>query len=171
MRGKPTKQNTFERFSRALIGLPVSHVWRGYGSALFLEFGQLKKSQVIRRDGTRGDPFGQTSLMIQWSWRIEGPRSILCGSWSEEEKWPSAFAKLLKAKVVGLSLLGRLNEIDVELSNGLHVVSFSTTDGQPQWALIDHVAGESLHIRGGRPCVEIEQAKSKHGPLKAKRKP
>jgi hypothetical protein len=35
------------------------------------------------------------TLMIQWSWRIENKRSIICGSWSEEEYWQQAFAAML----------------------------------------------------------------------------
>jgi hypothetical protein len=63
-------------FSAATFGMPVSHFWRGYGSALFLEFGllsaQLDKdgSPRLRRDGTSRNPLGEVTLMIEWSWRI-----------------------------------------------------------------------------------------------------
>ncbi|WP_129219386.1 hypothetical protein [Lichenibacterium ramalinae] len=36
----------------AAIGMPVSHVWRGHGSALFIELGAL--APRTRRDGSRG---------------------------------------------------------------------------------------------------------------------
>ena len=41
-------------FADALTGLPVSHVWRGHGSALFVEFGRLQSQ--TRRDGSSGAP-------------------------------------------------------------------------------------------------------------------
>jgi len=70
-----------------LISMPVTHVWRGAGSALFLEFGAL--TQRMRRDGSAGNARGEVTLMIEWSWRIEAPDSILCGSWSDVLAWPS----------------------------------------------------------------------------------
>lgn len=64
-------------FFDALIGKPVSHIWSGHGSAIFIEFGEL----TIRtnEDKNTAQPFGELSLMIEWSWRIERPKSILGG--------------------------------------------------------------------------------------------
>lgn len=62
-------------FAAPLIDLPVAHSWRGYGSAIFLEFGAL--TAQTRMNGTPAHPQGEMGLMIQWSWRIEGRRSIL----------------------------------------------------------------------------------------------
>ena len=123
-------------FLASFIGLPVSHVWRGYGSALFVELGELTPTRV-RRDGSPGNPEGEMSLMIEWSWRIERPRSILCGSFSEETTWPRAFAKLVGSTVKNVTIFGRLPEVSLAFSNGLHLSSFMTADGQPQWVLFD----------------------------------
>ena len=49
-------------FLVALRGEPVTHAWRGYGSAIFLEFGALRERP--RRDGTPGSPEGDLGLMI-----------------------------------------------------------------------------------------------------------
>ncbi len=124
-----------ENFTSKLIGMPLSHVWRGYGSALFLEFGRLQPR--ARRDGTPGNPHGDMGLMIQWSWRIEDDHSIICGSWSDEDLWEKTFSQLLGNTVTQLSFFGRLPEIDLSLSNGLHVLSFMTADGQPEWTIFD----------------------------------
>lgn len=142
----------FDNFCAPLIGMPVSHVWRGYGSAIFLEFGKLKPT--TRLDGKRGNPNGEIGLMVEWSWRIEGPRSIRCGSWSDEPLWPKAFAKLRHAKMADVSLFGRLPEIVVGLSNKLNVVSFSTTDGQPHWTLFDRHNDRWLCVRRGSLFIE-----------------
>ena len=75
--------------------------------------------------------------MIQWSWRIEDDHSIICGSWSDEDLWKKTFSQLLGNTVTQLSFFGRLPEIDLSLSNGLHVLSFMTADGQPEWTIFD----------------------------------
>ena len=141
----------FTAFAAPLIGLPVSHVWRGHGSALFLEFGQLRPSNLIRRDGSSGNPRGEMSLMIEWSWRIEGRRSILCGSWSDEQKWPRTFGLMRGATMTNAALFGRLPEIELSLSNGIHLMSFMTAEGSPEWALIDRRGDKShsLSVRRG----------------------
>ena len=72
-----------EHFRAAAYGLVLAHVWRGHGSALFVELGAL--TPRLRRDGSPGEPKGEIGLMIEWSWRIEDARSIICGSWSDED--------------------------------------------------------------------------------------
>ncbi|WP_428987984.1 hypothetical protein [Methylocapsa aurea] len=67
-----------EHFRAATLGMTVAHVWRGYGSALLLELGELTPS--CRRDGSPAAPRGEIGLMIEWSWRIEDEQSVLCGS-------------------------------------------------------------------------------------------
>ena len=144
----------FATFLSSLIGMPVSHVWRGYGSALFLEFGNLRPT--ARRDDSDGNPEGEMSLMVEWSWRIEGRRSILCGSWSDEPKWPRAFALLRNTTVAGATLFGRLPEIELRLANDVRVLSFMTAEGSPAWALIDRRgdAPRSLYFRRSTLFIE-----------------
>jgi hypothetical protein len=152
--GSQAQQALFDAFVSPLIGLPVAHVWQGHGSAIFLEFGTL--TPRVRRDGSPGHPEGEMGLMVEWSWRIEGWRSILCGSWSDEERWPRAFACLTKATVAGATTFGRLPEIDLALSTGVHVVSLMTATGDPVWTLFDRRGGRDrwLCVRRGRLIVE-----------------
>lgn len=75
--------------------------------------------------------------MIEWSWRIEEERSILCGSWSDEELWAKSFARLLGQHVTDLTTFGRLPEVMLSLSGGLHISSFMTAEGDPAWTLFD----------------------------------
>jgi hypothetical protein len=58
-------------------------------------------------------------------------------SWSEEKLWEPAFDLIRSARVVKLSLFGRMPEIDLALTDDRHVVSFMTGDGQPEWSLTD----------------------------------
>ena len=142
--------NALQTFRDTLIGLPLSHVWRGYGSAIFLEFGRL--TPRTRHSGEPGNPKGELGLMIQWSWRIENTVSILCGSWSEEHLWEPTFDLLRNKAVVELSVVGRLPEIAVALTEGLYVSSFMTAEGDPQWTLFDRRGGTSraLSVLGGK---------------------
>ena len=63
-----TPKETFN-LAVSLVGQPISHVWRGYGSALFIGFGSLRP--VAKRDGPSGNPEGEVSLRVEWRWRIE----------------------------------------------------------------------------------------------------
>jgi hypothetical protein len=146
-------QQAFAAARDAINGLPVSHVWRGHGSALFLEFGTL--SPTGRRGGEAGEPEGAFGLMIEWSWRIEAGMSIVCGSWSDDDVWPSALEGLEGAKVESVAVSGVLPEIVVTLSNGTRVLSFMTAEGEPAWTLFDR-RGPSLtfHSKAGNVCIE-----------------
>jgi hypothetical protein len=149
-------------FRDPLVGLPVSHLWRGYGSAIFLEFGRLTPSTRIRRDGTAHNPRGEFGLMIQWSWRIENTASILCGSWSEEPLWEPAFDLLRNEAVVELSVVGRLPEIVVALTGSHYVSSFMTAEGDPQWSLFDRreTTLRTLSVQQGRLKLDVDRSPS-----------
>src|SRR5277367_4726633 len=144
----------FETFIAPLIGLPVSRVWQGYGSAIFLEFGTLHSTRT--RDGQPGSPRGDWTLFVEWSWRIEGKRRIWCGSWSDGARWPRALSRLLHSKVTSVSLFGRLPELDIGLSNGLHILSMMTREGDPEWVLFNRQEehGIALCVKAGRLVLE-----------------
>jgi hypothetical protein len=141
----------FNRIATDLVGMKVSHLWRGYGSAIFLEFGALSPSGMVRRDGSPGNPRGEITIGIEWSWRIEAAISVVCGSWSEEDLWEPAFDLVRNSSVKALSIIGRLPEIDLALSDGRHLLSFMTAEGDPEWSLIDRRSGSviSVSVRDG----------------------
>jgi len=130
-----TPIEAFDSLAASLVGLPITHVWRGYGSALFIEFGSLRP--VTKRDGSSGNPEGEVSLGVEWSWRIEDRAAIRCGSWSEEDLWEPALDGLRNARISRCELFGALPEVAVTTDGGIRFLSFSTTDGQPQWHLVD----------------------------------
>jgi hypothetical protein len=142
-----------EHFRVAAHGLLVSHVWRGHGSALFIELGRL--TPTTRRDGSPGNAEGQVSLMVEWSWRIEEERSIVCGSWSDEALWEPSFARLLGQRVDDIRTFGRLPEIQLSLSGGFYVASFMTAEGDPEWTLFDK-RGPKIIVVGCRSGVVAE---------------
>ena len=61
-------------------------------------------------------------------------------------------AKAEDATVVAVNLVGRLPEVAIHLSNGLHVLSYMTAEGDPDWGLLSHREGEvrSVGVRAGR---------------------
>ena len=156
-------RHDFEAFASPLIGLPVSHIWNGYGSAIFLEFGSLTPSMRRRKDGSAGNPQGEFTLMIEWSWRIEGKRHIWGGSWSEAQQWAKLLPQLKDASVTSISLIGRLPEIAIALSNGLHLVSFMTAQGDPEWAILTRRNDEtfSVSVKAGRLVQTVDSTDSR----------
>lgn len=94
--------------------------------------------------------------MIQWSWRIEGRCSILCGSDSDEARWPRALACLTKARVSGVTTFGRLPEIDLAPSTGMHVVSLMTGSGSAKWVLFDKRGERCRWLRVWRGLLRVE---------------
>ena len=134
-----------------LIGQTVSHVWRGHGSAIFVEFGKLTNSALLRNSAT-GHPRGEACLMIEWGWRIERPRSILGGAWSSERRWPGMFKQMIGNQVAEVEVIGRLPEIVISLNNGLRVMSMMMDAGQPMWAVL--TPHGNVCVKRGALCVE-----------------
>jgi len=137
-----------------LAGMPISHVWFGYGSALFLELGVLSEGRK-RKDGSIGNPRGEVTVTVDFGWRVERQRSILCGSGDSKRRWASVSEKLLGASVLTAQTVGRIPELELQLSNGLWLVTFSRYKGQPTWSVSLRALGlGALHIKGGRLHVD-----------------
>ena len=67
-------ENIFDTFASPLIGLPVRHIWQGYGSAIFLEFGELRRR--LEQDGSASQSEGQTVWKASGA---PGPRAQTAG--------------------------------------------------------------------------------------------
>ena len=128
-------KNTFISEERAIEllkiieGAEITSAWRGYGSAIFVEFGNLSK-----RSGAKHEQ-GEQTLAVEWSWRLEGSDSVLVGSFDENAKM-SDFPDMVVGKIVkSVLIFTGLKEIQLELSDSLRLLSFTTTSGDPQWCL------------------------------------
>jgi hypothetical protein len=140
-------------FFEIVSGKVVSHVWQGYGSAIFLELGRLTPRKT--RDGKDAHPDGEATLMIEWGWRVERKHSILGGCWSPDRRWPGILGRIKGASVIGVELFGTVPEISVLLSNGLRVASFMIAEGQPRWGIISRDPGiGTLCVKRGRLAIE-----------------
>ena len=153
----------FELFASPLVGLPVSHIWEGYGSAIFLELGVLTPSIRRRRDGSFGNLHGEWTLTPYYGWRIEGKRRIWCGSSSDKDRWLRIFSRLEGRRVISVAVSGRLPEIDVGLANGLHIVSCMTTEGDPDWGLSKRSGRTvtSVGVQAGRLMMEVAEERER----------
>ena len=139
-------------FLLALEGKRLSSASRGHGSAILLEFGQLAPRGETRTGVTI---VGEVSVLIEWTWRIERPRSILGGSWSDERRFEGMLRKLVGATVTAVEITGVIPELTISLSNGLRVASFMLAEGQPSWAVIARSPRMgSLSVRRG--CLVVE---------------
>jgi hypothetical protein len=118
----------FQKLTRPLVGMRLSKVWRGFGSAVFFEFGKLNLN------GTRRGK-GEGTAMVEWSWRVEKVRSVMFGSFSGERKIANGLQSLVSRKILDVVVEGRLPEIIIHLSGGLFIHSFTTMEGHPEWTL------------------------------------
>lgn len=121
--------DNFEKLTLTLIEKPITHVWRGHGTAIFIEFGRLTESSKSQ------NPKGEYSLMIEWSWRVESKKSILFGSFSEDKEISDQLQKLKNNIVTDVSLFDRIPEICIGLNKERWIKSFATQSGNPQWTL------------------------------------
>jgi hypothetical protein len=143
MREWITKEH-FHDLTRPLLKLPVSKTWRGYGSAIFFELGELTEHTRQRKDGSlRSATKGQATIMIEWSWRVERPKSVFFGSWSGNRKITNGLSKLEGLSVIDVMVESRLPELVVQLSSGIWVHSFTTVQSQPEWCLFLNEKGQS----------------------------
>lgn len=129
----PISRERFLELVAPAAGLPVSSTWRGSGSAVFLELGELRHDAGDEPEYSHAR--GEITLMIQWSWRVEGPRSIRFGSWSTERRIAHGVRRLAGDRVVSLAVEGRLPELAVTLASGRVLRSFMTAEGQPDWCV------------------------------------
>ena len=136
----------FSQLASELAGLCVTNPWRGAGSAVFLELGRLRKLPHIFADGPSLK--GQATVMIEWSWRVEGRRSVQFGSWSGDRKMDNGIMSLKGVRAEAFSLEGSLPELRIMFDDGRALQSFTTIEGQPEWCLF--LKDESwLHVARG----------------------
>jgi hypothetical protein len=129
----------FHELTRPLVGMPVSHAWRGFGSAMFLELGELTTStRTYRKRGEVTHIDGEAKLMLEWSWRVESPRAIQFGTWSSNRRMTRGIESLQGHTVLDVQLEGRIPELVVTLDRNRWVHTFMTAEGQPQWSVRLH---------------------------------
>lgn len=149
------QQSAFDQMALQLAGKRLSHIWRGHGSYLYLEFGKLTPDG-FRRDGTPKTPKGEFGIALGAEWRICGRRMILCGSSSDERVCARIFPLLQNQSVASIDAQGLLPEISVTFGNGISCSSFSLFEGQPDWAVFDQAGARPVTFFSRQTKVETE---------------
>lgn len=119
-----------EIYTQELIGKPISLPWKGYGSAIFLELGQL----VPLRKGQNHNN-GQACISIDWDWRLEKGTKVLFGSSNSRPEIARGLEDLKDKTIQGLELVGNVPELKVDISGGLCLRSMVAVTGDPEWSI------------------------------------
>jgi hypothetical protein len=135
-----------ENHAKPLLGKSISHVWRGHGSAIFLEIGALTSNNNGRH------PKGEFTIGIEWSWRLENNNTIVLGSWSDDDII-NKIKILLKDQVINkVSFFSRLKEIEIQTKDNYWLLSFATAEGDPEWSLRNN--NKWLFCKKGKFVIE-----------------
>jgi len=146
--------------------MPITHTWRGYGSAIFLEFGRLthtvdkKGYPRVRRDGSPLNPFGEMEAMIESGWRVDADSVVVADSRSDPLLIERAINGIKGLTVISVHALGSPPEITIELSGGKVITTYTDQEPVSQWALFDRRLTQTtwLHVREGSLTLEAAAA-------------
>jgi hypothetical protein len=140
-----TPTDALAQAAKDLVGMELSHIWPGHGTALFLEFGKL--SERLRKSGSVGNhPIGEISVGLEFEWRIEVDRRLACGSSGDQELWPEVFKDLLGKCASRVKLFGDVPELRVVAGERARLLTFSLDESGPAWALTDNRSNPSAWI-------------------------
>ena len=134
--------------------MPITHVWNGHGSAIFLELGKLN----YPKEGGKltNNPDGEYTIMIEWEWRIECDYKIMAGSGQESKEFMKTLSNLIGKDIIYIEVIGQIPEIKIKFSNGYILKSFMTYPDEPEWAIIDHTPSSlpTLAVQDGQLSCE-----------------
>jgi hypothetical protein len=152
-------------YFESLSGMLVSCAWRGYGSAIFFEFGTLRPAlnraglPGVRKDGTPLHPTGEMGAMIGGGWRIEIAGSVVADDQSNAHQIELALNRMEGLRVSSMRTIGRPPEIEVEMSNGWRVTTYADEILASDWTLFDSRGAQKrwLHVQDGQLTEEAQE--------------
>jgi hypothetical protein len=110
-----------------LTDMPVSAVWKGYGTTIFLELGNLSLE-----DQRRG-PKGEVTIYVSWDWRVEKGNRVVFGSSNSSPKMADGIATLVGLTLNGAKIQGRVPELLIEFSNEARLQSAAMCTNTSEW--------------------------------------
>lgn len=127
-----------------IIGSPVSLPWKGYGSEIYLEIGQLTQNKDSRFQHKNGE----ACIMVSWDWRLEQGQLILFGSSNSSPQIANGLNTLQDTLVQSIEIKGTVPELEVRFSNDLLLRSMLMFNSNPEWS-IKALCGKWLYPRNG----------------------
>ena len=140
-----------------VVGRVVSHAWIGYARVVFLEFGKLSPSDIVRRDGTRGNRRGEWAIatmrsMSQWSRSIR--ERVLTGSDCRYDDTARAIRRLIGRRLLSFEIDAMSGQTRVRFT---HDIVLTTTmlrrhgiPRRPHWDLRAPEGWRDVVLRGTR---------------------
>ncbi len=121
----------FNEFVSPLAGMKVSLTWKGYGSALFLELGELQPLEYPSQNYCSGE----ACISPGFEWRIEKTKRIICGSSNSLPNIEKGIKFVQGLIVKAIQLGGKLPELIISFSDGYRLRTMSMTSGEPMWGI------------------------------------
>ena len=134
----------FEDLTLPLIGLPVSLPWKGYGSAVFFELGDLSPLESRRAHHNKG----VACISVEWDWRVEAGSAVSYGSSNSRPKIEAGIRALQGETIDSIGVVGQVPELVVRFSNGHCLKSMVMVTGDPEWS-IRVPDGQWIYVRDG----------------------
>ena len=134
----------FEDLVRPLIELPVSLPWKGYGSAVFFELGDLSPLKSKRAHHNES----AACISVAWDWRIEAGSAVLFGSSNRRPRIAAGIRALQGETIDSIRVAGQVPELVVCFSNGYCLKSMVMVTGDPKWS-IKLLDGQWIYVRDG----------------------
>ena len=135
----------FQKLIAPLIGMTISHPWKGYGSTIFLELGALTEG--------RNNPKGDACITVEDDWRVENDQSIVFGSSESASEISRSLPSIAGLKIRDIFVDGAPPEICVHLTNGNRLRTMAAAPGDPQWS-IRMPDGQWLYCRAGELLLD-----------------
>jgi len=139
---------------QTLIGLPVSLPWKGYGSAIFLELGELVRRPSGQRR-TRDE--GEAGIYVGWDWRCEAGNTVLFGSSNSRPAIERGIQALLASKIVSIAINGKVPELSIEFSNGYRLISAAMLPDGSEWSVR---LAENLYLSAEKGVLLLGQGEN-----------
>ena len=103
----------------------------------------------VRRDGSIGNANGELTVHLGPNWRIEGKRSIVCGSDDGKHAIEKGLQRLIGSLIVDASTFGRLRELELNTTDHT-LTTFSLWKGQPLWDIGRAESGLHMFSKFGK---------------------
>lgn len=116
---------------QALVGLPVSLPWMGYGTAIFLELGELKPLTRPRQRHQNGD----ASICLYSDWRVEEGAKICFGSSNSKPVMSDGIEQLQNVFIEKFVIHGQVPELQIQFSNGQQLITAGMIEGDSDWQI------------------------------------